>query len=441
MNEKFRHKRICVIGAGCSGITTIKNLIQAGIENIVCFEQNNQVGGNWIYSAEETHSSVCETTHIISSKTMSAYLDYPMPEHYPDYPSHTQVLAYFQSYAKHFGIEKYIHFNTKVTSAKKTTNEQWEIRLDNGKTHIFDYLLIANGHHSVPRLPVFKGTFSGKMMHSHSYKNNENFKDKKVLVVGIGNSGCDCAVETSRVADFVAISARSPQYIIPKFMFGKPSDTFNDGLQWLPNFILAPLRRLSLKLYIGSYKNYGLKQPKFDPIASHPTMNSELLYKIRHGKVHPRSGIEKIEGKTVFFDDGKSDDFDIIITATGYKIATPFFDKDFINYEEADRIPLYMRMFHPKHKTLIFIGLFQPQGAIWPISDAQAKLAANYIAEKWKMPKNIKELAEKDSDYIDKEFIKAKRHTIEVHFMPFLKSILKEIPKNAAEWTFTKIKD
>jgi thioredoxin reductase len=432
MSEKLKGKRVCVIGAGCSGITAIKNLAQAGVENITCFEQNDQVGGNWIYSAKETHSSIYETTHIISSKKMSEYLDYPMPDDYPDYPSHRQVLAYFQSYAKSFGIEKYIRFNTKVASAKKIADEQWEIKLDNGESHIFDYLFVANGHHSVPRMPDFEGQFSGQIVHSHSYKNNKNFKDKKVLVVGIGNSGCDCAVETSRVAEFVAISARSPQYIIPKFMFGKPSDTFNDGLQWLPKFILAPLRKLSLKLYIGSYKKYGLKQPKFDPIASHPTMNSELLYKIRHGNIHPRSGIKKIDGKTVFFDDGKSDNFDIIITATGYKIATPFFDKNFINYEEADRIPLYMRVFHPEHPTLLFIGLFQPQGAIWPISDAQAKLAANYVVGKWKTPKNIQKLAERDSDYINKEFIKAKRHTIEVHFIPYLKSLLKEIPKNTA---------
>jgi cation diffusion facilitator CzcD-associated flavoprotein CzcO len=136
MNEILKNKRICVIGAGCSGITTIKNLVQAGIENITCFEQNDQIGGNWVYSAKETHSSVCETTHIISSKKMSEYLDYPMPDHYPDYPSHRQVLAYFQSYVKHFEIEKYIRFNTKVTSAKKIVNEQWEIKLDDGEIHI-----------------------------------------------------------------------------------------------------------------------------------------------------------------------------------------------------------------------------------------------------------------------------------------------------------------
>lgn len=431
MGIQSKNAKVCVIGAGCSGITAIKNLLQAGVENVVCYEQNDQVGGNWIYSEKESHSSVCETTHIISSKKMSEYLDYPMPDHYPDYPSHRQLLHYFQSYAKHFQLEKYIQFNTSVKSVIKIGDERWEVELASGEKRQFDYLFIANGHHSVPRMPEFEGTFSGEIIHAHSYKNNKGFEDKKILVVGVGNSGCDCAVETSRVADFVAISARSPQYIIPKFMFGKPSDTFNDGLQWLPEFIKAPLRKLSLKLYIGSYEKYGLKQPAFDPIASHPTMNSELLYKIRHGKVHPREGIEKIEGKRVFFNDGKSDEFDIIIAATGYKIATPFFDKDFINYEEAERIPLYLRVFHPEHPTLLFIGLCQPQGAIWPLSDAQAKLAANYVAGKWKPSQDLKVLAEKDSDFIDKAFLKSKRHAVEVHFKPYLKSLLDQVPQNS----------
>ncbi len=430
--------RVCVIGAGCSGITAVKNLIQAGITNVICYEQNDQVGGNWIYSEKETHSSVCETTHIISSKTMSQYLDYPMPEHYPDYPSHSQLLEYFQSYAHTFGVLDYIHFNSTVESVKKLENEKWEVQIKGSNPEIFDFLMIANGHHSVPRMPEFNGTFDGKIMHSHSYKNNRNFRDQRVLVVGVGNSGCDCAVETSRVAEYVAISARSPQYIIPKFMFGKPADTFNDGLQWLPNFIIAPMRRLALKMYIGSYEKYGLQQPPYDPIASHPTMNSELLYKIRHGKVHPKPGISKIEGKRVFFSNGESSEFDVIIAATGYKIATPFFDKSFLNYEDSDRVPLYLRIFHPKHPSLLFIGLCQPQGAIWPLSDAQAKLAANYVAGRWIMPQNIAELAEKDSDYIDKEFIPSKRHTVEVHFMPYLKSLLNQVPRNAPEWEHEK---
>ncbi len=146
-------KRICVIGAGCSGITTLKNLLQAGLTDVVCYEQNDQIGGNWVYSAEESHSSVCETTHIISSKTMSQFADFPMPADYPDYPSHEQLLKYFQAYAAHFGLYPYIQFNTKVQKAEKIAGEQWLITLEDGQQETFDYLLVANGHHNVPRHP------------------------------------------------------------------------------------------------------------------------------------------------------------------------------------------------------------------------------------------------------------------------------------------------
>ncbi|WNJ20284.1 NAD(P)-binding domain-containing protein [Pontibacter sp. G13] len=427
--------RVCVIGAGCSGITALKNLLQAGVTDVVCYEQNSEVGGNWIFTAGESHSSVCETTHIISSKTLSGYMDFPMPEDYPDYPSHDQVLAYFQSYARHFNLHPYIQFNTTVQSAVKHPDESWEITLDNGSVERFDYLFVANGHHSVPRMPQLPGVFEGEFLHSHSYKSSNPYRGKKVLVIGAGNSGCDCAVEISRVAEHVGISIRSPKYIVPKFFLGKPTDTFNEVMSFLPKPLLRFLQKISLKIQIGSYESYGLKTPDYPVVKSHPTLNSELLYKIRHGKVHPRKGISKVSGHEVTFTDGTTESYDVLLAATGYKITFPFFDADFLDYSEADRIPLYLRMFHPNHPSLVLIGLFQPQGAIWPLSDYQAKLAANYVMGRWQMPQNVETLAEADSDFIEREFIKSKRHTIEVHYHPFLRTLARQIPKGAPEWS------
>jgi len=418
-----RSPRVAVIGAGCSGITAIKNLLEAGIPRVVCFEQNDQIGGNWVYSPRASHSSVCETTHIISSKKMSEYMDYPMPDDYPDYPSHEQVLAYFQSYAAHFDLYPYIRFNTRVEKVEKLPGERWCLTLGNGGVEHFDVLLIANGHHSVPRHPELPGTFTGHYLHAHEYKTNEPFKDQRVLVIGAGNSGCDCAVEISRVARHVGISVRTPQYIIPKFFLGKPTDTFNAGMSWLPAWAAEPLRQLSLRIQVGRYTDYGLEQPRFATVNAHPTLNSELLYKIRHGKVHPRRAITAVEGKTVTFADGKKETYDTLLAATGYKIALPFFDKDFLCYEEAERIPLYLRMFHPQHPTLVFIGLFQPQGAIWPLSDYQAKVAAAMVAGRWQLPQDVAQLAERDADAIQQYFLKSKRHAIEVHYHPFLKEL------------------
>jgi hypothetical protein len=427
--------RIAVIGAGCSGITALKNILQVGIEDVVCYEQNSDVGGNWIYSARASHSSVCETTHIISSKTMSSYEDYPMPEDYPDYPSHDQVLAYFQNYAQHFDLYPYIRFNTRIEKAELQDDQRWILTLNDGTTHEFDYLFVANGHHHKPRHPEgVAEAFAGAYYHSHDYKHSRPFADQRVLVIGSGNSGCDCAVEISRVAERADISIRRAQYIIPKFFLGQPTDTFNRYLQYLPEFAAKLARRLALRVQVGRYRDYDLPEPDFPVTAAHPTLNSELLYKIRHGKVHPRPAIDRITGHTVHFSDGSQQDYDAIVAATGYFISLPFFDPDFLSYENAERVPLYLRMFHPEHPSLIFIGLFQPQGAIWPLSDYQAKLAANYVTGRWQRPDNITQLAEADSDFIAKSFTRSMRHTIEVHYERFRRRLRAQIPKDAPAW-------
>ena len=426
--------KVCVIGAGCSGITAIKNLIQAGVTDIVCYEKTDQIGGNWVYRTDNEHSSVYETTHLISSKSLSSYMDFPMPDSYPDYPSHQQVLAYFQRYAAHFGVAQYIKFNTTVLTAEKIADERWRVTTDNKNVTDFDYLIVANGHHWQPRHPTYAGNFTGETLHSHSYKKAEPFRDKRVLVIGAGNSGCDVAVEVSRVAAACDISMRRGYYIIPKFLIGKPTDTFNETLIKLPNIVAAPLRRLGLYLQVGSYKDYGLQTPDYPLLKSHPVANSELLYFLRHGKIKPRKDVARFEGKTAHFTDGSSAEYDTVVTATGYHITFPFLDKSIVDFEDADRIPLWLRTFSPQHKSLFFIGLFQPQGCIWPLSDYEAKLCANLIMGRWQLPKNLAELAERDADFIAQQFMATKRHSIEVHYHDFLRKLQRQMPKNAPEW-------
>ncbi|MEY4903083.1 MAG: hypothetical protein RLZZ292_898 [Bacteroidota bacterium] len=419
--------KVCVIGAGCTGITAIKNLLEVGITNVVCYEKNDAIGGNWIYTAQEGHSSVCETTHIISSKTLSAYRDFPMPNDYPDYPSHRQVLDYFRSYAEHFGIYPYIKFNTAVEKVEKIENERWKVTLSTGEVNEFDQLMIANGHHSVPIHPTFAKDFTGDYHHSHSFKNNKGYEDKRVLVVGAGNSACDCAVEISRVAQHVGMSMRSGQYIIPKFIMGQPADVVNLRVLFLPMWLRNILLKISLRLQIGKYEDYQLPVPNFPVTKAHPTMNSELLYKIRHGAVHPRKGVEKIQGKTITFSDGTSEEYDTLVAATGYHITFPFFDKNFINYENSERIELYLRMLHPEHPTLFFMGLVQPQGCVWPISDWQAKLVAQSLVGRSKLPKNIAQLAKQEADQVATDFHAAKRHAVEVHYHSFIAKVKKHL--------------
>lgn len=422
--------RVCVIGAGPSGITAGKNLLQAGLKNLVIYEKGDQVGGNWLFSPRLSHSSVFETTHIISSKKLSQYEDFPMPADYPDYPSHKQLLNYFQDYARHFGVTDYIHFNTTVTKAELQPDETWRVTLDDGSVESFDYLLVANGHHWNPRMPDYPGQFSGEFLHSHDFKSAAPFKDKRVLVIGGGNSACDIAVETSRVSAFTAISMRRGYYISPKFMMGQPIDVLAERIVHLPDFIRQPLLRFSLWLNVGDYADYGLERPTHGLLSQHPTTNSELLYFIRHGKVHPRRDISHFDGKMVHFVDGKVEEYDSIVACTGFIITHPFFDCSFIDYSEGD-VPLFLRVFHPRHPSLFFIGLVQPLGCIWPLSDWQSRLVACYITGSYELPPDMEAQINQEIQARNRQFFKSARHTIEVEYHKHLWALQREMSQVA----------
>ncbi|MDW3190777.1 MAG: NAD(P)-binding domain-containing protein [Cytophagales bacterium] len=427
-------KKVCVIGAGPSGITAVKNLLDEGLD-VVCYDYNPEVGGNWIFSEQESHSSVFETTHIISSKTLSQYEDFTFDDFeagIPDYPSHDQLRRYFQAYAKHFDLYRAIQFNTLVEHCKLLENGTWEVTTQKeGETSktIFSDLVVCNGHHWKPRYPEYPGEFTGELLHSHQFKKAAPFTDKRVLVIGGGNSACDVAVETSRVTAKTTISMRRGYRIIPKFLFGKPSDVIAGGLNFLPRKLKYLLSEMTVGIIQGSNELYGLQKPTQRVGKTHPTVNDELLYKLRHGKVFPKVDIDRFDGQTVHFKDGSSEEFDTVIACTGFVLTHPFFDHDFIDYSEGD-VPLYLKMMHEKHQNLYFIGMFQPLGCIWPGSELQSKIAAREIAGKWKRPSNIAELCRREVTHPHIKQVKSARHTITVDYKQFVKDLKKHLPKH-----------
>lgn len=427
-------KRVCVIGAGPSGITALKNVLDEGIE-AVCYDRNDRVGGNWLYNEAPSHSSVFETTHIISSKTLSQYEDYTWEDHgeeVADYPSHQQLASYFQGYAKHFGLDEYIEFETSVLNAEYISESEWKITVEgpSGKREeTFTDLIVCNGHHWNPRMPEYPGTFTGDFIHSHDFKKAEPFRDKRVLVIGGGNSACDVAVETSRISKKTSISWRRGYRIIPKFFFGKPSDIVGLGMTWLPVKLRSMLSQFLIRVFIGPNKNYKLQEPDHNFGQTHPTINDELLYRIRHGKVHPKVDIERFDGKTVHFKDGSSEDFDVIIACTGFIISHPFLDPSFINYSEGP-VPLYLKMLHPTYPNLSFVGLFQPLGCIWPGAELQSKVIARQLAGKWKRPANIESLVNREINHPHYNQLKTPRHTITVDYHIFRKNLIKQLPSD-----------
>ncbi|WP_297338303.1 NAD(P)-binding domain-containing protein [Algoriphagus sp.] len=426
--------KVAIIGAGPSGITALKNLLDLGIDAIA-FDRNQEVGGNWIYSEQESHSSVFETTHIISSKTLSQYEDFTFDEFDPevaDYPSHEELKMYFQAYAKKFNLYPFIRFGTLVQTCQWVDPQTWRIsyQIDGeSKTEQFTHLVVANGHHWKPRYPSYPGEFTGEFLHSHQFKKAAPFAGKKVLVIGGGNSACDVAVETSRVSEKTAISWRRGYRIVPKFLFGMPTDQLAERSKWIPPRIRMALNAWLLRIIIGKNEAYGLQAPTASFAAVHPTINDELLHKIRHGKVKPRVDIERFEGKTVLFKDGRKEEFDHIVACTGYWLSHPFFDKNFIDYSSGP-VKLYLKMFHPEYTNLYFIGMFQPFGCIWPGAELQSKLMAQELAGKWKRPKDIAKLSEKEVKNPDFNQIDTPRHTITVDYHRFVKALKKQLPRD-----------
>jgi cation diffusion facilitator CzcD-associated flavoprotein CzcO len=398
-------------------------LRQAGLTDVVVFERGSRIGGNWVYSSEPGHSSVLESTHLISSRRHSGFSDYPMPDDYPDYPSHRQVLAFFEKYAAHFNLYPSIRLGTGVVRAEPTPGSGWALTLDDGGTERFDHLLVANGHHWDPRMPAYPGEFTGQLVHAHACRTAEPFRAQRVLVVGGGNSAADLAAEAGRVAAFAAISVRRGYYIVPKFIFGQPPDVLNARLLWLPRSIRNRVQRLVWRLVTGGMRAYGLPEPAHAILDAHPTVNSDLLDALRHGRVHSFPDIARFEGKTVHFVDGRAERFDTVVAATGYRITFPFLDPSLVDFREGD-VPLYLRVFPPGLSNLYFIGLVQPQGCIWPLAEVQAELVAQVILGRRQLPVDLVARARKDAEGIRRRYTASARHTIEVDFDEYRREVL-----------------
>lgn len=422
--------KICVIGAGPSGLTALKNLSAQGLTDITCYETGSDVGGNWVFRDGHGHSSVYASAHIISSKKRSQFRDFPMPDDYPDFPSREQMKAYFEGYAEAFGVKRFIRFGCSVEHAARGEDGRWQVRVagpSGAAEEAFDQLLVCSGHHSEPRAPDCPGQFSGEQIHSHAYKIAEPFRGKRVLVVGGGNSACDIAADLSRVAKATCISMRQGYYIIPKIVFGAPVDVMYRRARWMPKPMRQWVLNKGLRLIVGRWERYGLKKPSRPLMSMHPTLNSELLYLIRHGRIGPREGVMRLEGREIVFADGKREAFDAIIWATGYRMRFPFFDKSFIDWEEALALPLYLKMMMADVPNLYFIGLFQPIGCIWTLADLQAEIAARQIAGGLARPADIAARIEHEMHHPHWPFEKRPRHAVEVDYYDFERGLLHEL--------------
>ncbi len=415
--------KACIIGAGASGIAACKTLKENNID-FDCYEKGSDVGGLWWFNNDNGQNSIYKSLCINTSRQMMSYSDYPMPDDYPDYPHHSLIHQYFSNYVDHFGFRNNIHFKTAVTNIVKV-EEKYFVTTDKNETYEYDAVLVCNGHHWNPRYVNFDGTFDGKTLHAHDYKTLDGFEDKEVLIIGIGNSAVDIACELTTVAKKVIISTRSGAYIIPKYLFGIPTDHISKPpLAYAPLAIQRAALKTILEINVGKQEKYGVPTPNRPILTEHPTISHDLLNKVGHGKIKIKPNIKKLNGNTVLFDDGTEESFDILIHCTGYKMTFPFFDKDFLDPKD-NEVPLYHKVVHPEHENLFFLGLIQPLGAIMPLSEVQAKWIASLLSGKSKLPsreKMQKTIAENRTE-MRKRYKDSLRHTVQVDFYPYKRLI------------------
>jgi dimethylaniline monooxygenase (N-oxide forming) len=386
------------------------------------------VGGNWYCRNPNGMSAAYESLHINTDCRQMEYRDYPMRDGTPDYPGHRVIMAYFNDYVDHFGLRDSITFNTGVTRAIRRNDGVWEITVDDGRTMEYDVLLVANGHHWDPRWPepAYPGDFDGEQIHSHAYVSPEEPVDcrgKRVLVVGMGNSAMDIACELTRpgLAEDVYLSARHGVWVVPKYLFGRPTTRMTGLPHWLPWRLNSWLIQQIVTLNVGKPWNYGLPKPDHRILQAHPTVSQDIFLRLGEGGVQPRPGISRLDGRQVEFTDGSRDDVDLIIWCTGYRVSFPFFDPDFISAPDND-LPLWERMAKPEVNNLFFIGLLQPLGAIMPIAEAQGRFIGDYLIGRLALPSEVEmrrtieaERREMFARYADH----APRHTMQVDFKSY----------------------
>ena len=426
----------CVIGAGSSGIAACKVLSEHGLP-FDCFERSDRVGGNWVFGNKNGMSACYRGLCINTSKRRMEYSDFPMPDEYPDFPRHDQIADYFDSYVDHFDFRERIAFERTVSKVERSKVERsggaWAVTLEGGETRAYDAVVVANGHHWDPRWPEprFPGSFDGVEMHSHAYEDPEPFRGKRVVVLGMGNSAMDIAVESSEVAERTYLAARRGAWILPKYFFGRPADT----LPLDPRIPFEARRRvveLILKMTIGSPTDYGLPAPDHRLGAAHPTISGRILDRVKEGAVIPKPNLARLEGSEVVFTDGSRVEADVIVYCTGYKVSFPFFDPALLSAKDND-LALFRRVFHPDHRSLFFVGLLQPLGAIMPLAEAQSAWIADYLMGRYALPDDAALLTdiEEERRAMRERYVASPRHTMQVDFDDYLRALEKERRKGA----------
>ena len=433
--ESNNPSKWCIIGAGPSGLTALKNLLQCGIQ-AECLEREDNLGGNWYFGSSS--SRVFESTKLISSKSLTEFTDFPMPREWPAYPNHRQCLEYLHQYSDHFGLRDHILFQNSVARItpiqRNHVRRGWQIDSKDGTTRNYAGLIFASGHNHEPRFPTLTSSFSGPVIHSAEYKSPEVphvLKNKRVLVIGGGNSGCDIAVEASFHATATFHSTRRYYHVLPRLFMERPSDLRGERLlkMRVPLGIRRLISRRVIARTIGLPEKHGLPRPDHNLWETHPVINENFYHCIDQGTIRPMPDIEKFEGDTAFFTNGHREQVDVVIAATGYHLTFPKIHASELNTKNG--MPeLFMHFLHPEVNDLAIVGMIQPDSGQWGITDLQSQVIARMILANRIAPRAqawLKKQKNRAPNNNSIHYVKSPRHALEVEHFSYCRRLKKLI--------------
>jgi cation diffusion facilitator CzcD-associated flavoprotein CzcO len=432
-NIADRHDAVCVIGAGGSGLVAVKNLRENGFA-VDCYERETSVGGAWNWRHDR--SPMYANTHLISSRPLTEFPDFPMPDDWPDYPHHSQLLAYLERYAEHFGLGDSIWFGTEVVAVDPVGDGRWDVTTRStggGAERVQRYaaVVVANGHNWSPKpLSVDTTAYRGQIIHASAYKDPAQLRGRKVLVIGGGNTGCDIAVEAAQQATTVWHSTRRGYWYAPKYVFGRPADQVNDRMLQLrlPLRLRQWLYHRTLRLTVGDVTRFGLPVPDHRPYESHPVVNSQLVYYLGHGRITAVPDVTRLEGSTVELADGRRVEPDLIITATGYLPRFEFLAPELLESDEDGKPDLHLHAFARKHPTLAVVGLLQADAGLFPLAHWQSVAVARWLRLRVSDPVRAAAVQQKESarplrSWTRLKVVPSSRHWFEVSHTSYLRAL------------------
>jgi cation diffusion facilitator CzcD-associated flavoprotein CzcO len=433
-----RGETVCVIGSGASGLAAIKNLREQGFA-VDCFERETGVGGAWNW--RHARSPVYASTHLVSSKPFTQFPDFPMPDDWPDYPHHGQVLDYLGRYCEHFGLREHVWFGTEVTRVEPADGGYWDVttrgaRGGTERTQRYAAVVVANGHNWSPHLPEYEGLaqYRGEVIHASAYKDAAQLRGRKVLVVGGGNTGCDIAVEAAQQASRCWHSTRRGYWYAPKYLYGRPADQVSDLVRALrlPVRIRQWLFQRVLRRTVGDLTRFGLRRPDHRVYETHPIVNSQLVYYIGHGGVAPVPDVARFDRASVELTDGASIEPDLVVMATGYLPRFEFLAPDLLGVDAQGRPHLYLHAFARRHPTLFVAGLLQPDSGVLSLVHWQTVAVARWLRLRESAPQRAAAFWTQATGAAPQRLTGAKvkestRHWFEIDHVTYLRALQKTL--------------